>query len=43
MDNNNHQPEINVLSQNAEKAVGGKSKIVPTLRDRLFFLVTLAS
>ena len=43
MDNNDRQPEINALSPNAEKAVGLKSKILPTLRDRLFFLVTLAS
>ncbi|MBQ5808398.1 MAG: hypothetical protein IIW21_01410, partial [Clostridia bacterium] len=43
MDNNVREPEINVLSPNAEKAVGVKNRIIPTLRDRLFFLVTLVS
>ncbi len=43
MDNRQNEPEINVLSPNAEKAVGLKKKIIPTLRDRLFFLVTLVS
>lgn len=43
MNNNINEPEINVLSPNAEKAVGLKQKLLPNVRDRLFFLVTLVS
>ncbi len=43
MDNRQNEPEINVISANAEKAIGIKKRIIPTLRDRLFFLVTLVS
>ncbi len=43
MDNRQNEPEVSVLSPNAEKAVGLKKRMIPTLRDRLFFLVTLVS
>jgi len=40
--NNANEPEVNVLSKNAVAAAGVKEKLLPTTRDRLFFLAAFA-
>lgn len=42
MDNRQNVPETNELSQNAVVAAGVKTKIMPTVRDRLFFVAVIA-